>query len=208
MFFNWAGEDSWESIPWTTRRSNQSIIKEIIPEYPLEGLMLRLKLQYFGHLMWRANSFEKTLILEKIEGKWKRGKQRMRLSDDIINSIKLYDMLKDVEAWNASVHGVRKSWIQLSNWTTTIYVSLQCLFSAWTWRGECSCLLGLTCSILLGWGRGIEVTAGVNGECLPQLESAGSCHSLRWEVHFHRVVGPGFWYPFQNQDTQTLRKMW
>ena len=107
-------------VPWTARRSNQSILKEISPEYSLEGLMLKLKLLYFGHMMRRTDSLEETLILGKIESRRKRGRQRMRLSDNIINSMdmslsKLYDMLKDVEAWNASVHGVRKSWIQLNN---------------------------------------------------------------------------------------------
>ena len=102
-------------VPWTARTSNQSILKEINPEYSLEGLMLKLKLQYFGHLIQRADSLEKNLMLGKIESKWQKGWQRMMRLDSVADSMdtslnKLQEIVKDREAWHAEVHGVAKSW--------------------------------------------------------------------------------------------------
>ena len=109
-------------VPWTARRSNQSILKEISPEYSFEGLKLKLKLQYFGHLMRRPDLLEKTLMLGKIEGRRRRGQPRLRLLDDITDSVDVslsetLELVMNREAWHAAVHGVTKSWTQLSDWT-------------------------------------------------------------------------------------------
>ena len=134
-------------VPWTARRSKQSILKEISPEYSLEGLMLKLKLQYFDHLMQWTDSFEKTLMLGKTEGRRKRGWQRMRWLDGITDSMgmslsKLWELVMDRETWHAADHRVTKNWTRLSDWTELNTYILAYLYFTFV---EVSCINLFSC---------------------------------------------------------------
>ena len=168
-------------VPWTARRSNQSILKEISPECSLEELMLKLKLQYFGHLMWRTVLFEKSLMLGKIEGRRRRGQQRMRWLDGIIDSMDmglggLWGLVMDREAWCVVVHGVTKRQTRLRNWTN--------------WKGKVLKQVGPVCALSLYWPQlGVQAVNDV----LPvkallyvslslQMSTDGKVKSKVWDV--------------------------